>query len=134
MNAANLILSVPNGIRRGYAAEMVAAMYIMGQGWNVAFAAAGCAFDLLAERDGVCKSIQVKLAWNRDTSNPLVSLVTKSGRTGKRQYAAGAFDTYCFVIPNDDDGSVDVCFWPLDGTEERTNRRVDDELRANNQL
>lgn len=129
MNAANLILKVPNGIRRGYAAEIVAAAYIMGQGWNVAFAAAGCAFDLMAERDGQMVTIQVKLAWNKDTSNPLVSLTTD-----KRQYSAGAFDSYCFVIPNDEDGSVDVCFWPLDATEGRINMRVSDEVRANNVL
>lgn len=131
MNAADLILNVPTGIRRGYAAEMVAAVYLMGQDWNVAFAAAGCAFDLVAEKNGVTKTIQVKLAWNKDSSNPLVSLVSKSGHGA---YKAGAFDVYAFVIPNHEDGTVDVCFWPLDGTDGRVNRRVDDELRANNNL
>lgn len=129
MNAAELILKVPNGIRRGYAAEIIAAAYIMGQGWNVAFTAAGCVFDLICEKDGQTATVQVKLSWNKDTSNPLVSLTTD-----KKHYKAGAFDTYCFVIPNDEDGSVDVCFMPLDDLDGRTNRRVDDEVRANNVL
>ncbi len=134
MKAADLVLRVPNGAQRGYAAEMVAAMHLMGLGWNVAFAAAGCGFDLIAERGGVCKTLQVKLAWNRDKGNPLVSLVTKNGATRRQQYKTDAFDSWCFVVPNDIDGSVDVCFWPLDNAEERTNMRIKDEQRAETEL
>ncbi len=133
MNAADFVLKVPTGIRRGYAAELMAAAYIMGQGWNVAFAAAGCPFDLIAERDSIVQTIQVKLAWNKDGSNPLVSLSQKDKNGVRRNYADRAFDTYCFVIPNED-GSVDVCFAALDAFDGRVNRRVDDEVRANNVL
>lgn len=130
MRASELILQTPNGTKRGYAAELMAAVYLMGQGWDVAFAAAGCAFDLLAVKDGVAKTIQVKLSWNKDSSNPLVSLSTKHPYRGKHSYGNNAFDVYCFVIPNDEDGSIDVCFWPFDNGEMRQNMRISDEVRA----
>lgn len=127
MNAALQMLqrTEESAGRKGYAAELLVAADLHAKGFNVSFAAPGCVYDLIAERENWFIRIQVKLA---QPNNKYWRFHTKK-RAGKRDYQPyNAEDFDCFAVVVTEDNNLDIFYPPNEGGS--MSRQVNDEVKT----